>query len=381
MVSPSRADFDVPEHVAYLNAAYMGPMPRTAIEAGRAAAARKAQPWRLSPDDFFTDVERARTLAASLYNAPADAVALAPSASYGLATAARNLTAPAGSEILVLADQFPSHVYVWREMAQRSGASVVTVDRGAATWTQAVLARLSDRTAIVAVPQVHWGDGGMLDLVAIGRAAHDAGAALVLDLTQSLGAAPFDAAEVDPDFAIAATYKWLLGPYSMAAMYVAPRWWSGEPLEHNWIARAGSEDFTRLTDYTDAFQPGARRFDVGERSNFALLPPLIAALEYIRDADPAAIAERLGALTRVIEHRLAPFGLSVPPNLDRAPHYLCLDTAGVEARELSAALAQAEVYTSVRGGRLRVTPHVYTSEADIDRLEAAVGAMMRERTR
>jgi len=72
----------------------------------------------------------------------------------------------------------------------------------------------------------------------------------VLDLTQSLGAQPFSALEVKPDFAVTATYKWMMGPYSMGFLYVDPKWHEAQPLEHNWMNRVGSENFTALTHYT-----------------------------------------------------------------------------------------------------------------------------------
>jgi selenocysteine lyase/cysteine desulfurase len=105
---------------------------------------------------------------------------------------------------------------------------------------------------------------------AVGEAARAVGAPLVLDLTQSLGVMAFDATAVQPDFAVAAGYKWLSGPYTLGYLYVAPQHQSGEPLEENWINRERSEDFSQLINYRDGYQPGARRFDMGERSNHQL---------------------------------------------------------------------------------------------------------------
>ena len=125
---------------------------------------------------------------------------------------------------------------------------------------------------------MQWTSGGRLDLVRIGEACRKLGAALVLDLTQSLGALPFSVGGlknnlqngVQPDFAVAASYKWLLGPYSVGLLYVAPKWQSGMPLEENWIQRANARDFSSLILYTEDYDAGARRFDMGERANFAL---------------------------------------------------------------------------------------------------------------
>ena len=257
----------------------------------------------------------------------------------------------------------------WRELAAQTGASLVTIPRPAdSDWTAALLAAIDERTAIAALPHCHWTDGGLVDLAVVGRRLRDVGAALVVDATQSLGALPFDVAAIDPDFMVAASYKWLLGPYSLGFLYVAPRHQQGRPLEHNWIARAGSEDFAGLVNYRDAFQPGARRFDVGERSNFALMPMAIAALEQILAWSLPAIQSTLGAVTADIAGRAAGIGLgAVPANL-RAPHFLGLRFPSGVPSGLPERLAAAQVFVSVRGDAMRVTPHLYNNEADIDRL-------------
>ncbi|MCC2665230.1 MAG: aminotransferase class, partial [Geminicoccaceae bacterium] len=191
MIPCQRDLFDLPGDVAYLNCAYMSPLLRRAAEVGAAALARKCRPWTISPEDFFADSERARGLFAALLGATPDDVAIVPAASYGLALAAANLPLAPGLRILVLAEQFPSNVYAWRELAQRAGGAVLTVERPAdGDWTGAVLAGLDERVAIAALPHCHWTDGGLLDLVAIGRRCRAVGSALVLDVTQSLGALP-----------------------------------------------------------------------------------------------------------------------------------------------------------------------------------------------
>ena len=125
---------------------------------------------------------------------------------------------------------------------------------------------------MVAVPNVHWTDGTYFDLVEVGRRCRDVGAALVVDATQSVGALELDVGAVLPDALICATYKWLLGPYSLSFAYYGPRFDDGTPLEETWIARDNSQDFQQLVNYQQAYQPGAVRYDVSERSNFFLVP-------------------------------------------------------------------------------------------------------------
>jgi selenocysteine lyase/cysteine desulfurase len=207
-----------------------------------------------------------------------------------------------------------------------------------------------------------------LDLVRIGESCRKIGTALVLDLTQSLGALPFSVREVQPDFAVAANYKWLMGPYTTGLMYVAPKWHGGRPLEENWIVRANASDFASLILYTDKYDEGARRFDMGERSNFALLPAATQALRQLLEWGVAEISETMGAMNRQLAAAAVDIGFSSPPEEFRAPHYLCLRRkAGIPAG-LSEALARQKVFVSVRGSSIRVTPHVYNSAADAERL-------------
>jgi len=377
MIPCQRALFDIPADVAYFNCAYMSPLMRPALAAGEAGLRAKAQPWTIPTTAFFEDSERARALFARLVGADAEGVALVPAASYGVATAARNLAVRAGQRIVTLTDQFPSHVYSWREAAKAAGAEVVAVALPeGCDATPPVLAAIDDACAVAALPHVLWTTGAKLDLVAIGARCREVGAALALDLTQSAGALPIDFAAVQPDFAVAAAYKWLMGPYATGFLYVAPRWRDGAPLEENWIGRAGSEDFARLVDYRDAYQPGARRFDMGERANFALLPAAIAALEQLLAWTPDAIARTLAAKTAAIAARARALGLSAMPEDLRGPHYLSLALPEGAPEGLPARLAAERVHVSQRGRSLRVTPHLYNDDADADRLIDALARLL-----
>jgi selenocysteine lyase/cysteine desulfurase len=368
MISCQRDLFEMPDDIAYLNCAYMGPISRRARAAGEAGLARKSQPWRVTAQDFFTESEETRTLFAQLVGADADGVAIIPSASYGVAVAAANLPIATGQRILTLEDQFPSNIYAWRDLAGRTGATLVTIARpGNHDWTAATLAELDERTAVVALPNAHWTDGGLLDLARIGERAREIGAALVVDGSQSVGACPFDVNAIQPDFLVSAAYKWLLGPYSLGFLYAAPHRRAGRPLEWNWITRAGSDDFAGLVNYRDEFQPGARRYDMGERSNFALLPVAKAALEQLLEWGIDEIAATLRTMTDEIARRATALGLNVAPAELHASHLIGLRAKKLPA-DLPTRLAQSQVYVSVRGDSIRVSPHLYNTPADIERL-------------
>src|SRR5918994_588624 len=316
----------------------MSPQLRTVRAVGEEALARKSRPWEISPRDFFDNSEIARKLFARLVGGDTEGVAIVPSASYGIAVATANVPLKTGQNVVVLEEQFPSNVYPWRELAKRTGAEVVTVPRHAdQDWTSAVLERVDGRTAVVAVPKCHWKEG-----------AH-----------------PLDVSEVRPDFLVSAAYKWLLGPYSLGFLYVGEAYREGVPIEHNWISREGSEDFARLIEYTDAYGPGARRYDVGERSNFVLLPMAIEALRQILAWSVENIAASLRGLTDRIEEEAERLGIEVVPTSMRAGHMIGLGLGPETPKDLSTRLAEENVFVSVRGHSLRVSPHLYNTERDV----------------
>jgi selenocysteine lyase/cysteine desulfurase len=371
---PSQRDrFDIPDDVTYLNCAYMSPLSHATIAAGELGLRGKKYPWTITPPDFFSGTAELRGLAASVMGVtPAD-IALVPSASYGIAVAAANLPLQRGQEVLVLAEAFPSMVYAWQEAARAAGATMVTVPRPPDDdWTSAVLSHITARTAVASLPQCHWTDGGLLDLGAIGAALRTAGGALVVDATQSLGAMPLDVNTIQPDFLVAAGYKWLLGPYSLGYLYAAPHRQRGRPLEHNWISREGSEDFAGLTRYRDTLQSGARRYDVGETSNFILVPMAIAALTELLEWGVGPIHDTVSALAEQIARGAEPLGLHPVPRARRAGHYLGLRSVTPLPAGLVERLAAAKIYVSVRGQALRVTPHLYNTAADGERLVAVL---------
>jgi len=328
--------FDIPEDVAYFNNAYMSPLMHSVVEAMQRGLQGKVQPWNYTSQDFFTYAEQARALAGKIYGTAADNIAIVPSASYGLQIAANTLPLKAGQNILVLEDQFPSNIYPWQKRAANEDAQLIILPTPEDDdWTARLLTAINDKTAIIAVPQTHWASGATLDLVRVREALDRVGGALALDLTQSLGAQPFDVAAIRPDFVVATTYKWLMGPYSQAFLYIDPKWQDAEPLEHNWMNRAGSELEWGIENIAETLQ-----------------------------AKTDQIAEALSS------NNIKPLSRSL-----RAPHYLGLRFAQGMPGGLMEKLVAQNIFVSIRGDALRVTPHLYTTDSDILRLIEALNTV------
>jgi len=372
MLSSQRALFDIPRHICYLNAASYSPLPLRTLEAGRAAVGRKGTPWTLPATFANEQNERARTAAARLINAAPSDVALIPSISYGVATAAKLLTIPRGTRVLVLEDDHSSPVLEWHLRADAQGFVVETIKRpDDGDWTSAVLAAIERSGAppvnLASISSVHWSDGGLIDVEKVGAALRQRGAAFLIDATQGAGVLAMDVMRLDPDFVLFPTYKWVLGPYGRAFLYVAKRHQGGIPLEQTSAGRRNvrAENAVYFTDLN--YVGDARRFDMGERDYFVSMEMASIGMEMLAEWGAPAVARRLAMLTERITEGVRDIGVSVPKSHLRAPHILSLAFKGGMPAGLVEGLASDGVYVAPRLGRMRVSPHVYNDEADADR--------------
>jgi selenocysteine lyase/cysteine desulfurase len=378
MLSSQRALFDIPSDVAYLNAAGWSPLPLATQEAARNAVARKGQPWKLSADFADTQHERTRKAAAALIGADAGDVALVSSVGYGVAIAGKLLSPPRGSRVLVLANDHTSPVLEWMSRADAQGFTVETVAQPAdGDWTSAVLDAIerpgAAPVALASISTIHWSDGGLLDTQKIRDALRRHGAALLADATHSVGVIATDVKTLDPDFLIFPTYKWVLGPYGRAFVYVAKRHHDGVPLEQTSFGRRNVKAENPVYFSDTRYLPDARRYDMGERDHFISMEMAAIGMEMMAAWGADAVSQRLAGLTRQIAGRLAGDNtLHILAEHFRAPNVLSLGFPGGMPESLIPALANEQIYVAARLGRMRVSPHVYNDEADIDRFVAAM---------
>ncbi len=357
----------------------MGPLPRAAEDAAVAGLRAKRSPASIAPDDFFRASDGLRDRFARLVGArKASSVAIVPSVSYGMSTVARNTRLGPGRNVVIVHEQFPSNVYPWRRLAAEQGGEVRVVRpprgrRDGEAWTEAIVEAIDAGTAVVAMGMVHWTDGTPFGVTAVRRRSLEAGAALVLDATQSVGAAAVDVGALQPDALLAAGYKFLLGPYSLSLAWFGDRYLDGVPLEETWISRCGSRDFGGLVKYVDEYEPGAVRFDVGQRSNFALVPALSASLDLLLDWDPSRIAAYCGNLCSGVGERLRALGFGVAPAASRSPHLFGVALPPrLRLDRVRECLDRHKVSVSVRGASVRVSPFAYNTEEDVEALVAAL---------
>jgi selenocysteine lyase/cysteine desulfurase len=377
MLASQRALFEMPRSICYLNAASYSPLPLRTLDAGRAAVERKGRPWMIDWSFATQQYERARTAAARLVNADPSDIALVASVSYGVATAAKVLEIPRGTRVIVLEDDHSSPVLEWHTRAEAGGFAVETVRRpGDGDWTSAVLEAIARPGAapvgLASISSVHWSDGGLVDVDQVAASLRQHGARFVVDATQSAGVLALDVRSFDPDFVIFPTYKWLLGPYGRAFLYVAKRHQGGVPLEQTASGRRNvrAENAVYFGDL--GYVADARRYDMGERDHFISMEMASIGMEMMADWGAAAVAERIGMLTDRIADGLRDGGVQMPERRVRAPHILSLSFKDGLPNELIEELGRDDIYVAARLGRLRVSPHVYNDEDNADRFVAAL---------
>jgi len=382
MLPSQRALFEMPRDICYLNAASYSPLPLRTQDAGRAAVGRKGTPWTLAATFATEQHERARLAAARLINADPSDIALIPSISYGVATAAKLLTIDRGTRVIVLDNDHSSPVLEWQTRAEAQGFAVETVrspDDG--DWTSAILAAIERSGAppvsLASISSVHWSDGGLIGVEQVGAALRQRGAKFLVDATQSAGVLAMDVRHLDPDFVIFPTYKWLLGPYGRAFLYIARRHQGGIPLEQISAGRRNvrAENEVYFTDLR--YVADARRFDMGERDHFISMEMASIGMEMMAEWGAPAVAQRLLMLTERIAEGFRDIGVSLPDPRFRAPHILSLGFRNGMPAGLVEGLAADGVYVAPRLGRMRVSPHVYNDEDDADRFVTTLTRRLR----
>jgi selenocysteine lyase/cysteine desulfurase len=370
-----RSKFHLPDEVTYLNNAFMAPNLQTVEAAGIQGILRKNVPFEITVNDFFEPVERVKKAFSKLINNPEpQRIAIIPSVSYGIASVARNIKPKNYGNIVVAAEQFPSNYYAWKRYADTYDLQIKTVrpsesSHKGASWNQAILDQIDADTAVVAIGNVHWADGTLFDLKAIREVCTKYDTYLVIDGTQSVGALPFDIGEIQPDALICAGYKWLLGPYAIGMAYYGPRFDQGIPIEENWINRKGSENFQDLVNYEEQYQPQARRYNVGESSNFILIPMVEAALQQIDDWGIANIQAYTKELVQPWLDPLRELGCSIEEDAFRCGHLFGLRLpTGYDLEKVKEHFKNEKIYVSFRGSAVRVSTHLYNRREDLEKL-------------
>lgn len=364
--------FQLPPDIHYLNCAYMSPLLRSVEEKGAAGLASKRDPSRIISQDFFTEVDILRESFGSLVGAAGKQCAVIPSASYGLMAAVNNVPYSPGKHAITISKEFPSGYFSLQRWCQEHGAELrvitpdLTLAKKGRLWNQMLLEAINKDTAMVLISAIHWMDGTIFDLAQIGQRCKEVGARFIVDGSQSVGALPIDVKACQIDALITVTYKWMMGPYSLGLAYYGDAFNEGIPLEESWMNRTNAVDFSKLTDYEDAYRPGAGRYQVGQTSNFIAVPMMIEAIRQIKAWQVSEIQAHGRELLQPLLTYLQNKGVELEEDAYLAKHLTGLRLPqGIDSQRLLAKFKENNIFLSLRGSSIRLSPHVYNDPADI----------------
>jgi selenocysteine lyase/cysteine desulfurase len=362
-----RSEFPALAEWTYLNTATFGQLPCRAREA---VERHFEQRDRLACMDFmswFDDADRIRALVARFINCSASDIAFIPNASAALSLLMGGIDWKPGDEVVTLESEFPNHYY-YASHLERAGVTFVesTVDR--------LFEKISPSTRLVAISSVNYSTGQRPPLVEIGAYLRERGVLFYLDGTQSLGALRMDIRSVMPDVYAVHGYKWLLSPTGAGFMYVsaAVRQWL-EPNVIGWRSHRDWRSPENLHHGAPALKSEAERYE-GGMLWFPLIYAMAASIEMMMEIGPAEIEDRVMRLAGIARDVLRRAGGRLP--FDESPHYDSpVVTAGFTGRDASAIVRELrahKVLVAARHGRLRVSPHFYNDESDLDRLDSTL---------
>lgn len=371
--------FSIPENIHYLNCATMSPLPKIVEEAGIKGLLRKSQPYEITQEHFFDTAIDVKKKFAKLINCiDYEQIAIIPSVSYGMATVVKNIHIKGISKhktkIVLVGEEFPSDVYAWQELAaENPQLSIKTIhapqelSNRAQNWNNKLLEALQQETLLVCISPTHWADGTLFNLEKIKEKCVENDIIFIIDATQHLGAYAFDIQKIQPDFLVAATYKWLLGPYGTTLAYFGKYFDDGFPLEQTWIGRKNSQDFKNLINYQSEYQEGAFRYNMGEFSNFINLPMIEKALDLLIEWQPSEIQNYAKTLGKSYIERLLNAGYWIENEEFRAAHLFGIRLPeNLKIETIQKALSDQKVFVSYRGNAIRLSVNVWNNEADME---------------
>jgi len=365
------------EDATYLNLAGQSPLPKVSIRAIQAALEWKKFPHRIPDSAYFEVPNRIRASIAKLVGGKPQEIALTTGASTGMSAVAFGLTWKPGDEIVTAKGEFPLQYSTWKPMEARAGVSLKVISpREQFISADDFISALTPRTRLVSASMVRFDNGALLESTRLAAACHAQGALLLLDVSQCCGGMPLDVTRLGVDFMVCAGYKWLLSPFGTGFFWAKQEHIVNmRPGPFYWMAAEGAENFSSLAFENPKPALAARRWDVAETANYFNLAAMNASLEFVLQAGAETVEAHNRQLIEFMYERL-PKDRCVPTSpadaARRGPYGCFAARTPEKTAALYAKLSKENVITSLREGNIRVSPYLYNTERDIDRLIAAI---------
>lgn len=356
------------EGIHYLNCASKSPLLVSSENAMLAALEREKNIHLRTASDFFERLGEARSLFADLVNCRHTQVAFMPAVSYGLSSVLNNVKGKNGQNAITIESEFPSDYLALDRWCKTYESTLKVVGPSATTkgWNDLLLEAIDQNTAVVLISAIHWMTGYKYDLEAIGNRCQEVGAVFVVDGTQAVGAMHIDVQAAKIDALVCAGYKWLFGPYSIGCFYMSERFNNGVPIEESWMNRTNASKFSELTNYGLEYIPDAGRYNVGETSNFLLMPLFIEGLKQVTAWSPTEIQAYCANLVKPLHDFIEQNGLALEKKENLSSHLFSLKVpSGVSSDDFAQSLSDNNIYASARGSGMRVSFNVFNTEEDV----------------
>ena len=369
MTPELRALFPLTERLVYLNHAAVSPPPTTTIRAVENQLHDVADNGSLNFGSWLAVKEQARQKLASLLGARPEQVAFVRNTSDGLSTVANGLPWQSGENIVTFRREFPSNVYPWLRLREAHHVEVRMCEERAGRVDLDELCSLVDnRTRLITISHVQFASGFRADLHRLGTVARQHDALLVVDVIQGLGVVPLDVDAELIDVAAGAGHKWLLTPEGVGFLYLSDRARERiQPTLVGWTSVPNSEAYD---DFEQSWNRGTLAWETGT-GPAALIHGLNASLDLLARFDTTAIAAYLESLTDYLCEQLAarPYEIVSSRSRGEKSQIVCIKHRhGLDSMSLYKQLKDHNIITAPRGDRLRIAPHFYNSQEDIDAL-------------
>jgi selenocysteine lyase/cysteine desulfurase len=352
---------------AFFDHAGVSPLPHPTLQAMTSYATDLAENGAANWSSWMRRVEVARALTARLLHAsPAD-IAMVRNTTEGVTLVAEGFPWQPGDNVVLPDIEFPSNRLPWTNLASRGVEVRLVAAPQRVVDLEAIESACDRRTRIVAASWVDYAAGWRIDAAALAEIAHRHGALLFLDVIQGLGVIPLDVTQTPVDFLAADGHKWLLGPEGAGVMYVRPQHLDVlRPFGLGWNSRQSGHDFSQ-TDVP--LKTAASRYE-GGTFPLATFVGLAASLELLTQQPLEHVHQRLRYLTDLACERLQRLGAAIATRRQEGHDsgIIAFELPGQEPHQVVQRCRAHGVYLNVRAGRIRLSPHVYNDEGDLERL-------------
>jgi len=368
-----RGLFPAAEKYTYLNSAAVAPVPTIAVEAVKRQLNDVSENGAVHFVVWVATKNRAREIVASMLRVKPEQIAFMRNTSDGLSSVANGLKWNAGDNIVSFAKEFPANFYAWRRIRDAFGVELrLCPERGGRIDLDEFISLIDGDTRVVAISAVQFASGFRADLERIGRAARQHDALFAVDIIQALGTMPFDLEAQFVDIAAGASHKWLCSPEGCGILYLSDRARARvEPTLVGWIS---VEDGWNFEDSEQAFKPNALAWETGT-GGASLFYGLEQSAKLLYETGAEPIESYLEELTDYLCELLAGKNYEIISSRagDEKSQIVCIENnEGITSNEIAARLESESIIVSPRGSRIRIAPHFFNNQEDIERCAASL---------